>query len=557
MKRSLWVGLWGWALVLGCDAGALLSPQEEAELRVLDAQDVVEQPLVESTGVMREPRMLHAAVLLADGRVLLAGGRNAAGMLSTTEFYNPATGGFVAGPALGQPMSGLVGAPLLDGGALLVGPGNGYAARVTSTAATPVAGLPSMLMYPTATALVDGRVLVVARDSRRMFPNTFRAWSFSAASNTFTELAPPTLQMDGHAAVGLGDGTVLVSSGVETAQFNPTTNTWTARAVSPVHRTGHRLVALPDGRVAAVGCDSAGSPCGQRWDVFRPSTNSWSLLANAPVSRSSANQDGVNVGLFAGVINGMLVVMLGHEHQGYVMESTSTRVDSVDLQYGYAGAQDFITLQSAVGPSATLLPGGNVLLAGGGQTTYPTATNSAEIWVNTAARATVDTMLRVPACWMPTSACDTGRLVDGRGLLGPEANAPNTLGALCPDGRSGRYHSDESVDRVRVSTVDGARFAPGKSVKVDVTVWAWAGYTSDFLDVFYTTNARAAVPVWTRLATLSPSGAGARGLSHTFTLGSVPGTHAVRAVFRYRGTAVACSTGGYDEADDVAFMVTP
>ena len=44
---------------------------------------------------MTAARADHAAIKLADGRVLIAGGRNGSNTLSTTEIFDPATGTFI------------------------------------------------------------------------------------------------------------------------------------------------------------------------------------------------------------------------------------------------------------------------------------------------------------------------------------------------------------------------------------------------------------------------------------------------------------------------------
>ncbi|HEY0096920.1 MAG TPA: hypothetical protein VGB96_21510, partial [Archangium sp.] len=152
------------------------------------------------------------------------------------------------------------------------------------------------------------------------------------------------------------------------------------------------------------------------------------------------------------------------------------------------------------------------------------------------------------------SGCDSGSLVNGRGpTMGPELNAPNTLGGTCADGTAGAYHNDESVERVKVYTIDGTELAPGKQVTVEVDVWAWSGYSSDALDVYYAADASS--PTWTFITTLVPAGAGAQTLRVNYTLPTGGSTQAVRAVFRYGGTAGTCTGGGFDDRDDLAFAV--
>ncbi|HET9786181.1 MAG TPA: kelch repeat-containing protein, partial [Pyrinomonadaceae bacterium] len=53
-----------------------------------------------SSGSMTAARADHAAVRLADGRVLITGGRNGSGKLGTSEIFDPATGTFSSGPSM-------------------------------------------------------------------------------------------------------------------------------------------------------------------------------------------------------------------------------------------------------------------------------------------------------------------------------------------------------------------------------------------------------------------------------------------------------------------------
>jgi len=167
--------------------------------------------------------------------------------------------------------------------------------------------------------------------------------------------------------------------------------------------------------------------------------------------------------------------------------------------------------------------------------------------------AVYDATLRAPKCAAVGSSCDSGpSLLLGRDGKGPEPNQPNTINSSCADGTSGTYHSDESNDRLKVSTVDGTSFAAGKTVRVDATVWAWTTPSADHLDLYYAASATS--PSWTLIGTLTPTAAGAQTLSATYTLpaGSL---QAVRAQFRYQGSASACTIGSYNDHDDLVFAV--
>ena len=170
--------------------------------------------------------------------------------------------------------------------------------------------------------------------------------------------------------------------------------------------------------------------------------------------------------------------------------------------------------------------------------------------------AVYDSTLKAPKCVNVGSGCDSGpSLLLGRDTMsgGAEPNQPNTINNSCADGTSGTFHSDESNDRLVISTTDGSGLAAGKTVKVSATVWAYSSFTSDHLDLYYTANASS--PTWTLIGTITPTAAGAQTLSANYTLPS-GSLQAVRAVFRYLGSASSCGTNsGYDDHDDLIFAV--
>ncbi len=168
------------------------------------------------------------------------------------------------------------------------------------------------------------------------------------------------------------------------------------------------------------------------------------------------------------------------------------------------------------------------------------------------ASAAYDATLRVPRCSTPGVSCDSGLLLLGRGTVGPELNAPNTLFASCADGTSGAYHSDESNDRLRIVSLDGTRFAPGKTVRIEATVWAWSGSAADVLDLYSAADAN--TPVWQYITSVPAGAGGAQTLTATYVLPAGK-LQAIRARFRYQGSPAPCGTGPYDDHDDLVFAV--
>ena len=169
--------------------------------------------------------------------------------------------------------------------------------------------------------------------------------------------------------------------------------------------------------------------------------------------------------------------------------------------------------------------------------------------------AIYDSALKAPKCAAPGSVCDSGpSLLNGRDGKGPEPNQPNTINNSCPDGIEGTYHYDESLDRLKVSTLDGSPFAPGKTVRVEATVWAWTNPSLDKLELYYSASANS--PSWQAIATLTPPVGGPQTLSANYTLPS-GALQAIRARYRFQvsNTPGACGSGDFDDHDDLIFTV--
>jgi hypothetical protein len=168
--------------------------------------------------------------------------------------------------------------------------------------------------------------------------------------------------------------------------------------------------------------------------------------------------------------------------------------------------------------------------------------------------AVFDNGLQVPTCAVTGRSCDSAALLVGRDTItgGAEPNQPNTIADSCADGTRGSFHVRESIDRVKVSTLDGTQLAPGKAVRVDVTVWGYSRGLADTLDVYYTGTA--ATPSWTYLGSVKSGKAGLHTISLTYTLPAPAGVQAVRARYRYRGERAACGVGDFTDHDDLAFL---
>lgn len=536
------------------------------------------------TGSLSVGRSEHVAALLPDGRVLVSGGRpDGGGDTITDELYDPATGAWTvigsdvsrAGPASATLADGKV---LVAGGRGAVYPSVLSSARVFDPATESFWEVGSTLTPrygATATLLDDGRVLVAGGASSGGYFQSV-AELFDPATGTWSAAAPMHVTRGGHTATKLPDGRVLVTGGVgdkTTELYDPVANTWAWSASMSTMRSEHRAALLPDGSVLVLGGQNGAGPLlatGERW-----------VLGSGFVGADPLGVARRSFGL-APLPGGRFLVAGGVDYTGTygataeVYQYSCTPTPCLPgwcgtMPDGCGGTQDCggcpdgssCRFGSCCAPKTCASLGrscGDTYDGCGGTLSCGTCApgftcSTAGACELTAATAAYDPTLKAPRCSSAAPACDTGTLVVGRATLGPEWNAPNTLRSSCGDGTGGTFHVDESLDRLRVSSADGGPLTVGRAARIEATVWAYGAYSSDRLDLWATSDALAATPVWTPVATLSPTRAGAQTLSATYTVPAGGAAQAVRGVFRYGGTASPCAPGSYNEADDVVFAV--
>jgi len=219
-----------------------------------------------------------------------------------------------------------------------------------------------------------------------------------------------------------------------------------------------------------------------------------------------------------------------------------------------SGNSALVDLTIAAGTSATEGDGTVTLTATGGG--YSTIFSTDVLAGNYGIAQMASYSNGSPMCATYGASCDSGTLLDGRGTRGPEENQPNTRDGVDCDGDSGTYHSDESLDRLVVRSLNGDDMIEGTTVEIEATVWAWSTGSSDTLDLYYSNSNDMSNPNWQHIVSKTPSGGGQQIITAQYQLPEGL-NHVIRGNFRYSGSRSYCSRGSWDDADDLAFVVRP
>src|SRR2546428_4167350 len=270
---------------------------------------------------LNQPRAEHTATLLANGTVLISGGRDAADQpLASAEIYDPATGGFT----------------------LLASP------------------LPAPVWGHTAIRLGDGTVVIAGGTGDGGLP-VAAAQLFDPATDTFTALDPMSTPRARHTATLLRDGRVLMVGGGDGPKplaslevYDPTTRTFSgASSALVVPRQDHTATLLPDGRVLVAGGSNSSAVLNFA-ELYDPTAGTVSPAGPLNVPRTLASA--------ALLLDGTVLVAGGQT-------TTSQDLDSAEVYD--AATNTFARLAAPMGTARSghlgvqLLHNGKVLISGG------------------------------------------------------------------------------------------------------------------------------------------------------------------------------------------------
>jgi len=222
-------------------------------------------------------RIHHTATVLADGRVLVAGGcvkgaenGGCAEPTDAAELYDPVTRKWAPtgrmGTARPAAASGTVNhtATLLPDDKVLVMGGSSAELYDPATGVWTPTGAPALQFQHSATLLPDGKVL-------RIDARAGQTELYDPVAGTWARVgAPGAVDRSYHTATLLPSGRVLVVGGDVADVFDPATATWADTAVPEIVRAYHTATLLPDGKVLLVGGRDASTQPTATSEIYDP-----------------------------------------------------------------------------------------------------------------------------------------------------------------------------------------------------------------------------------------------------------------------------------------------
>ena len=262
-------------------------------------------------------RYYHTATTLPNGKVLVAGGNRPSGnsfvFIGEAELYDPATDHWSSAGTLVPPLAYHAATLLPNGKVLLTGgcepttpaPPQLYDPATNSWTYAGVT-VPLARLFPTATLLADGRVLLVGGRYGSTGPILASAGLFDPGTNTWTPVPDMAHERIQHAATLLSNGKVIVTGGVDAQGerivaaevYDPVSNTWSSGGNLAHARDSHSATRLLDQTVlVAAGTGpielpfSLGTALGElsSSEIYDPAHNSWTSTSTEDCEQESEN----------------------------------------------------------------------------------------------------------------------------------------------------------------------------------------------------------------------------------------------------------------------------
>jgi len=288
----------------------------------------------------------------------------------------------------------------------------------------------------TATLLQNGRVLVAAGNRKQALST---AELFDPSSGSWTRTGRLGRNRQAHSATLLADGRVLVAGGFGTGGgnalnsaelYDPATGSWSPTGNMNQARDSHTATLLPDGRVLVVGGEGQGSSQGglASAEIYDPSMGTWTLTGSLGQAREQHT---------ATLLPGGKVLVAGGEAPGGAALASAELYDPATGIWSATGTMN----QPRNAYAAAQLADGRVLAVGG--------TDGANIL------ASAELYDPATGTWSTTGSLrqardfHTATLVNGRVLVAGGTNGNDLFFSELYDPASGTWTQTGSLEQAR------------------------------------------------------------------------------------------------------------
>jgi N-acetylneuraminic acid mutarotase len=268
------------------------------------APDIGADELAPSPAGLAVPRSHAQAVLLHDGRVLVAAGSSGGTPARNAELFDPATGLWSPGGYMAKGRA-FAAASVLESGKVLVSGGSDGAILNSaelydpannswSAGGTLPGGAAAPRWHHTSTLLGNAKV-VVTGGSTTTANGVKTTAIYSPSTNAWAAGGSLSTGRYDHTATLLADGRVLVVGGSDSLDHplksaevsNFAVSAWTSAGSMATERTGHTATLLQSGKVLVAGGVDMGGAETATAELYDPASNSWSPAGSLATARSS------------------------------------------------------------------------------------------------------------------------------------------------------------------------------------------------------------------------------------------------------------------------------